>query len=250
MEAISDATLDGLCASSGEPLALVHAEIGSETDEAGQPFALDAAPPVHPLFGIDDDIEADFAAIGIEFTHDAERAATRAQLEASASLALRRIVGAERELDRLHATMDLQMQAIRFSYERQMAPVRARHAQLTRYVETLAELTPWGKKKSADTPFGSFGVKDFSASVAVEDGDILTEHAVAHIPGFVTVAITMPLSEAREHFTAEEIESRGTVKVEWGALKKTLGPSKEVPPGVTVVPARREAFAKPMEASV
>jgi hypothetical protein len=217
-----------------EPLTLEHDEIGAPVTEA----------PTHILAGIDDDMDADLAALGITLSPDVERALDQAHREAMAATLLRRMQRNAKEREEIARTMELQIEQIRVHYERRLAPLEVTYARLESFVLTLAELTEWGKKKSAATPFGTFGVRTSAATVERVDEAALVAWAATEKPELVRITAALPLSQARELFTDAELS---TLKrsVEWGALKKTLSPDGTLPPGVRAVPAAVRAFAEP-----
>lgn len=214
-----------------EPTAVTRSEAGPDA-------------PAHPLAGLDDDVEADLAAIGIQLTPDVERALEQERRIAMAAALFRRAMRVRAELAETERAMGLELDMVRAHYERQMAPRRAVEARLLTFIQTLAELTPWGKKKSHATPYGTFGVKDYAPTVELKDREALLAHMKTDRPGLVRVTVTMTYGEALEYFTDEELARTATLDVEWGKLKGVLDVAQPLPPGVALVPARREAYAK------
>lgn len=213
-----------------------------------------AAPPcapMHPLAGIDDDVEQDLAAVGITLTPNVERDLQQERRIAMAAALFRRVQRVQAELAETERAMTLELDMVRAHYERQMAPRRAVVTRLLAFIESLAELTPWGKKKSHATPYGTFGVKDYAPTVERTDAEALLAAMKADRPGLVRVTVTMTYGEALEYFTDEELARTAKMDVEWGKLKALLDVEQPLPPGVRLVPARREAYAKladaPME---
>lgn len=121
---------------------------------------------LHPLAGIDEDIEADLAALGISLTPDIERELEQERRIAMAATLFRRAQGMSADL------------------------------------------------------------------------------AETERPERVRVTVTMPLTEALAYFTETELERSASIEVEWNKLKPTLDPEQPLPPGVSLVPARREPYAK------
>lgn len=212
-------------------------------DEA-RPFVLDDDAPVHPLAGIDDDLAADLATVGVTLTLGVEREVGPSQREAMAALLLRRAGGIERAVATLDAACDLELAAIRAHYGRKTAALLAQRDRLVGYVQVIAEVTEWKKKKSVETPYGTFGVKDTAPTVRCEDDAALLAWAQEQRPEVVRVTAALSLSEARQFLTDEEIAGHKTA-VEWGKLKATLEPDGALPPGVVKVEGSRTAFAKP-----
>jgi hypothetical protein len=238
MTSTSGAPLDTL-----EPLTTEHDEIGGAEAgvdvDAPVPFT-----PVHPLAGIDEELDAELAAMGVELTPGVEEAMAEERRQGMAAVLLRRAGREDAAIAELQGTMELQLAAIRACYERQIAPHAARRDRYLQHVELVAELTPWKKRKSAITPFGTYGVRDTSATVEVTDRKALAEHALTALPGFVRIDLQLPLAEAKERFSDDEIKQRGKVDVEWGKLKSTLDVDGTLPPGVIKVDAARTAYAK------
>jgi hypothetical protein len=216
-----------------EPLTLEHDEIGS----------IEAPAPTHILAGIDEDIEADLAAIGVNLTPGAEVEMENARRQAYAALLFRRVQKLRREIRETEQARDLELGMVRAHYERQITRPRAAVATLLDFIATLARLTVWGKKRSHATPYGTFGVRKASATVQVTDEAAALAWARTEQPEMVRVTIALPLDEARQFFTDDEIDKH-KVSLEWGKLKKTLSPEAEtLPPGVVKVDGGDEPFA-------
>lgn len=229
-----------------EPLTAEHDEIGTRWTASvdGTVIAEGTVLPQHFLAGIDDDVEQDLAAIGIALTPDVERSMENAHRQAMAAVLFRRIQRITAGLSETQRTMDLELAMVRAHYERQMVPGREKVKSLLGFIQILAELTPWGKKRSHETPYGTFGVKKKPASVALADESATLGWARAERPECVRVAITLSLTEALQYFTSAEIEKQ-KVSLEWGKLKATLEDAHTLPPGVVRTQERDEAFAKP-----
>jgi len=195
---------------------------------------------------IDEDIRADFAARGIDLANGDTLEQT--QREAAAALLLRLIIRKDDEIARLTETMDLEIDLVRSHYARLIAKPKSDRAGFERHVHNLAEISAtlkgFGKKKSASTPFGSFGIRQSSATVEVTDAAALLEHLKANDPAKVKVVATMPLNEAREYLSPTEL-AKTKMEPRWAELKATLSPDGELPPGVAKVPETTTAFAKP-----
>lgn len=220
-----------------------------------------ASGPAFSLEGIDDDIIGDLAAVGITIrstkevgtdpSHTEALVDSAAQRATIAALYLRLAGESNAEIERHKAAMMLQVELITAHYERLMAPAARRRDGFLRQVENLALIAgmegDFGKrKKSAETPFGSFGYKDTDATVALDDSDALCKHLVVEDPTRIRVIVKLPLDEAREYLNETELAE---TKMEplWGEYKKTLSPDGELPPGVKKVAAARTPFAKPMQ---
>lgn len=207
-----------------------------------------ASPPAvisHVLAGIDDDVEQDLAAIGISLAPEIERDLDDERRQAMAAVLLRRAGSVEGELRSVQRTMELEIAAITAHYERRMAPLRRSLSTFLDVVAELARLTVWRKRKSHETPYGAFGVKDKAATVKLVDPGAALAWARVERQDVVRVVVSLPLAEARQHFTDEEIARGGKVELEWGKLKATLSPGGMLPPGVEGVAAVREPFATP-----
>jgi len=192
----------------------------------------DALAVPHILAGIDDDIEQD-----LRDMEDARR-------QAMAALLFRRVRGKEVAIGSLRAAMEFELAAIRECYERQIAPLAADVARITSVIETIAELTPWGKKKSAESPYGVYGVRDSAPTVECVDRQALTVWAATERPEVVRMKITLPLAAAKERFTDAELNELATGDIEWGAFKGTIALDAPLPAGVAIVPAKRVPYAK------
>jgi hypothetical protein len=229
----------------GKPaLELVHEQLAGSVE----PFTLPDDP--------DADVIADLAAIGIDFSGgtltDVEIAADQAKREAVAATFLDHAGRHATRADELMQARDHQLaillakgQRIRDFYERQIQKQNARRDELLRHVEHLAALSVYtGKKKSIDTPFGTFGFKDVSPSVELVDEAAALEWAKGQQPALVQVTAKLALTEAVEYLSDTELAScKQTLK--WGELKKTLTPeAKELPPGVQKVDGGRQFYAK------
>lgn len=194
-----------------------------------------------------EDYAADIAAslVDVGVTVGEEAAATIAQQQAAATMAMRVMRAIQRDIDTADEGLRLEKQALDQMAERQVAPLKSRLAAYRRYVETVAELMEWGKKKSHDSPYGTFGVRDKAAGVDCTDRAALATWAATVKPEFAEYEITLPLAQAREYFTETELVAMGAdLDVKWSELKKTLDPSGDLPPGVVKVEAARTPFAK------
>jgi phage host-nuclease inhibitor protein Gam len=201
----------------------------------------------HILDGIDDDVTQDLAAIGVELVPNVEQDLDDERRHAMAALLLRRAGGVDREIASIQRTMELELEAVRAHYERQLMPLRTRRRLFLDFVENLAALVQWKKKKSAATPYGTFGVKDRAATVKLADPDAVLAWAREERREVVRVVVTLPLAEAYQYFTDDELARAAKVELEWGKLKASLDVDGALPPGVERVAAVREPFAAPAE---
>lgn len=204
----------------------------------------DEAQPQHVLVGIDDDIVSDLRALGIELTPDVERDMEESRRQAMVALMFRRVRANTVAIETLEAARALEQTAIDACYERQIAPLAAAVKILLGSIEAVADMTPWGKKKSAETPYGTYGVRESAATVECADREALTQWARTNRPALVRVVATLSYVDARERFTEEEMKDLAKLDVAWGDFKKTLALDDELPPGVLEVPAKRVPFAK------
>jgi hypothetical protein len=186
-----------------------------------------------------------------EFATDAQLAADQAKREAVAATFLDHASRHETRAEELAEARDHQLaiiiakgQRIREFYERQIQKQHARRDELLRYVEHLASLSVYpGKKKSIDTPFGTFGFKDVSPSAQLVDEGAALTWAKSVNPEYVQVTAKLGLNVAVEYLTdAELAECKQTLK--WGELKKKLDLDAELPPGVQKTEGGRQFYAK------
>jgi phage host-nuclease inhibitor protein Gam len=198
----------------------------------------------HVLDGIDDDVTQDLAAMGIALAPNVEAEMDDERRHAMAAVLLRRAGGVGREIEQIEGTMSLELEAIRAHYERQLMPLRTRRQVFLDFVANLAGLVQWKKKKSAATPYGSFGVKDRAASVRLADAAAALTWARTNQPDVVRVVVTLPLADAYQYFTDDELAATGKVELEWGKLKAALDAAGALPPGVERVEPVRETFAE------
>jgi hypothetical protein len=146
--------------------------------------------------------------------------------------------------------MEFELEAVRAHYERQLMPLRTRRRVFLDFVENLAALVQWKKKKSAATPYGTFGVKDRAATVKLADPDAALAWAREERREVVRVVVTLPLAEAYQYFTDDELARAAKVELEWGRLKASLDADGALPPGVERIEAVREPFATPAEIAI
>ena len=168
--------------------------------------------------------------------------ATAAQQQAAATFGMKVMRGIQHDIDRITEARDMEIAGIRAMADMDAAPLVARLARYRTWVLTLAELIEWGKKKSHDSPFGSFGVRDTKATVKCESRADTAAYVAVHAPEFARVELTLPLTEARERFTEDEITALGELDVAWNEYKITLDAEQPLPPGVVKVPAARTPF--------
>lgn len=181
-----------------------------------------------PDLPIEDDVRADLEAAGLVVGD--ESAMAQAQRDAMAAIYLRRMGALGRELDRQAEAEKLEHEVITRHYGRLAAPLIRQLAAYEQQVEILAELSvaTMGKKHSAETPWGSYGYRNQSATVELADRMAALSFAREHAPAFVKTKTTEDLA--------------------WSEWKKTLAtlPPDQLPAGVVAVPARREFYAKPI----
>ncbi|MDB4893167.1 MAG: hypothetical protein JWL61_5022 [Gemmatimonadetes bacterium] len=194
--------------------------------------------------------ETEFA---VELAPDMERVGVTVGNEATASLAeqqaaltlvMRRMKAIQKGLDVQDDAHVLEVRALTDMHHQQTASERARLEAFKRYALNLAELMEWGKKKSHDSPYGSAGVRDSGASVECTDRHSLAMWAAEHAPQFAEYEMTVPVLSALERFSRTELSEMGELDVKWNEIKKTLDPSGELPPGVSMTPAARTPFVK------
>jgi hypothetical protein len=223
-----------------ERLEQTHNETG-----ASAPFLLPDDP--------NEEIAADLAAMGITSgaIFDKEEEYDQAQREAVAATFLDHASRHATRADELAQARDHQLavllekgQRIRDFYAAQIKKQNDRRDELLRYVEHLASISIYhGKKKSIDTPFGTFGFKDVAPSAQLVDEAQALTWAKSVNPEYVQVTAKLGLNVAVEYLTdAELAECKQTLK--WGELKKRLDLDAELPPGITKVEGGRQFYAK------
>lgn len=232
-----------------------EAALSVPMDDAGVP---EDAPgtPVHSFltFDPDDDIRRDLEAIGVELdggsSVDLIARMAASKRHATAALFLRLGAEHEAEIAKLADAKRDEMAIIAAHYDRRIEAERRAVEHFQRIVQEIATIAmesgDFGKKKSASTPYGEFGVRDKSATVELSDSAALLAHLTAEAPAFVKVKPTLSLEDARERFTDAELAD-AKLEPAWSLVKAELcrdlgGP---LPPGVTLVPASRTAYAKP-----
>lgn len=152
-----------------------------------------------------------------------EKDATTAQQQASATAAVRVMRAIERDRAEIREARRLERDSISQIEARELAPLNAKYDALERWVSMLAELIAWGKRKSHDTPFGTFGIRSYAATVALTDEAALLAWAMIERPEMVKVKQT----------------------VSWADVKKSLSAAEApetLPDGVEVVPAKRTPY--------
>lgn len=217
---------------------------GITTGVLGEP--LTPPPAAHPLAGLDEDLEQDLAVIGVTLTPDAEQAMEDSRRQAYAAVLFRRVRALQREIAETAQARDLEVEMVHAHYERQLAGPRAKALAFLSFIENLAQLTTWGKKRSHATPYGTFGVRRKAPTVELQDDAQSLAWAKTERPELVRVTVSLSLVEARQFFTDAEI-AKHKVALEWGKLKASLSPDGDLPPGVTAVSGGDEPFAKPAE---
>lgn len=218
-----------------EPLAAEHDEIGLVTAETIVPHVLD---------GIDDDVVKDLAAVGITLDRSPATDLSDAERQAFAARLLRRACEIEDASAEINAACETEIAMIRANAKRRTDPLQREYVQIITAVQGIAGLIAWKKRKSAQTPYGALGIRHRPATVELSDADATLAWAIASRPEVVRVSASLPLSEARERFSSDELAAHA-MRLEWGALKKGLDPEGELPPGIVAVPARDEPFATP-----
>lgn len=149
---------------------------------------------------------------------------TTAQQMATATIVMRKLAGIQRDIDLITETERLEISSIQGMAERELAPLQRRAKELEDYVEMLARLIQWPKRKAShDTPFGTFGVRKVGASVNLVDDEKALAYALDHAPECVE---TVPA-------------------LLWGRFKATIDPNAEaLPDGVERVAEQVNPYVK------
>ncbi len=150
--------------------------------------------------------------LSLEIGREAE--ATSAQLQASAMVGMKRMQWLSRQIEEIEERTRLEVSSIQGMADRELVPLQNQRMLIGAWVERLALLTPWGKKQSHATPFGTFGVRKPSATVKLVDDEKLLAWAMVNRPD--------------EVMTEESVH--------WGKFKRLLDPDKPLPDGVERVP--------------
>jgi hypothetical protein len=236
---------------------IVAERAGAEGGE-GEAVAAELAASPWALPDDDEDIVADLKALGVITDAGTKTPAELEQerLVAVAGFYLDRMgrcdleaIALNDQRDALLAPYRAKIDQIEAFYAGQLARVARRRAEYERQATQLAELAQYpGKKKSLDTPFGTLGFRDQSASVELVDESKATAWAVEKRPELVRVTAKLPLTEAREYLSESELAACKQ-ELRWGDLKKTIDVTRDaiadLPPGVARIEPRRAYFAKP-----
>lgn len=178
----------------------------------------------------------------------------QAHRDGLASLLMRRQAEALAALTQEKQSRDLEVRMIAHRYEVAITRHVERIAQLEAAVQALAWQTKeanayTGKKKSRDVGAGTYGYRSYAAAVTCTDEAAYIAWAEGHAPETLRVKVTMPLAEAREYLTRDELASvrREVIKADVAALIAT--DRAALPPGWVEVPAHDEFYAKPLPAA-
>ena len=163
----------------------------------------------------------ELAALGILL----EQPTADAQLDAIASDALRLMAEAELEVERYDAAEKLELEAIHARYDRLRHRHVARRDEAERLVMACAERADFGKKKSREVGFGTYGLRTQPPRIEVLDKDALLTWAKLNAPSLVRAV------------TKEDVPHK-----ELSAYFKATG---DLPDGCEYHPETARSFAKP-----
>lgn len=113
--------------------------------------------------------------------------AAAADVEATAGWWLRRLGEVEAEITRLETREEAELARVRAHYAALRAPLETRAGGFRRAVEAVAASVKWGKRKSIDLAWGTFGVRTKPARVEVVDPVKALAWARQHAPDAVVV---------------------------------------------------------------
>jgi phage host-nuclease inhibitor protein Gam len=152
------------------------------------------------------------------------------------------------------ASRDAEIQFIVARYAPQLEMHRRWGAELERAVQALAEQTKHesgyvGKKKSRDVGAGTYGYKTYAEGVELQDEATFIAWAEQQAPETLRVTIKLPLKDAREFRTEDELADckREVIKKDATNLAESLADT--LPPGFVKVAASDEFYAKPLPAA-
>lgn len=177
---------------------------------------------------------------------------SQAERDAWASDLLRVLGEHERELAQMEESRRAEHARVDMRWDTNTAGLRKRAEVLRQMVCSLAIDADFGKKKSRDVAFGSYGRRQIPVKVAIVDDAAALDWAEKNQPHIVRLEATAPgdwvianweqmTSDMQLMFTAAKRRLSKT------ALNAYVKASGEEPPGVNVEPAHDEAFAKPAE---
>lgn len=178
------------------------------------------------LLNVEEEEADDLAALGI----DLNRPMSEPEIDAAMSEMLRRMAWYDGQIKAGEEAERLEVERINARYNRRLAPLQKRRAEIEANALALAERATFeGKKRSRNVGNGTFGKRITPERVEVVDKPAAIEWAKKHHPSAV-------LQELVEKLVHKEI---APVVL---ALTATTG---EVPPGFDVHPADFAYFAKP-----
>lgn len=156
-----------------------------------------------------------------------------AQIDAIASDVCRQLADIHKEQSRYIDAQAAEIERIRFRYSQLMKPLDERYKQLVNYGEELASRADFGKKKSRNVGFGSYGRRTVAQAVRVVDEDAAIKWASEKAPEIVTSR------------TIRTIDKLAAKKV----VLEMLTTDGVIPPGFDHEPPRESYFIKPIEES-
>jgi hypothetical protein len=204
----------------------------------------------------DDELRADLEAIGVQFgpTWEEGEPALEAQvpndparIDAVASMLLRRMAALDADIAQ-HATAHaLEQEALRQRFERRIGPVRVERGRMEAWARDLARVQSaqggFGKKRSRDTGYGTYGVRTIPAKLAIDEAAFVP-WAEAWAPELLRVTLKLPLADARQYLTDAELAATKR-EVLATPVKQYVAGLPALPPGVTQTPEGTDTFAKP-----
>jgi hypothetical protein len=190
------------------------------------------------------DIELqELRAIGVNI--DDPYANGQAQIDAWASMNLRRMAACDAELDRYSEAMKLELEAIYARYRRLMEPVSIRRNELEAQTKMLAEISHFGNKKSRKVGFGVYGRRTKKGGIVIQDDEMLiawcTSNKTEEAQQLVTATITTTYPVARE----SRLLGSAKLSVSKSKLNEYCAKNGAGLPGTTVERDTEECYAKP-----
>lgn len=119
------------------------------------------------------------------------RIAPAPDVEATAGWWLRRLGELEAEIAALETREEAELARVRGHYAALRGPIETKAGAFRRAIEAVAASVTWGKRKSIDLAWGTFGVRTKPAAVVVKDQARAVAWARAHVPDAVVVKETV-----------------------------------------------------------
>lgn len=196
---------------------------------------------------VEEDLRADLEAAGVPLA--APEDLDQGKRDALAGVLLRTMAQLDAEAAQLTTAMQTEIAVLQARFARRLDAIGARRAMTEAQVRFLARISDFGKKKSRDVGYGTYGSKVKPARLELAEPAAAVAEMEQHAPNLVRVTLKVPASVAcaladQKWISAAELKSakRDVLVADIEAYQKATG---ALPAGVVEHEEEVTYFAKP-----